>query len=328
MASVSGDCKNVLLLVRTPFQAWLANKIIDHIDLSCFDLVYFTYDDSKKDRFYFSLLSSRSRRSAYVNVRGRRRVAIHHAFIYLRSFFGRGYSGYNLVLLASFDVYLFRMLARRQHGADIRTFDDGAANIYPESSYYSDKSSRFTWLYDFLLSAGSKERFKKDIKKHYTIYPLFENIVEKDRVEAIDPWQKNDSSNPSDDKEVIFFIGQPFDEVVSLGLFDRGDLIRLEQFVKSLGVDYYLQHPREMQPLSVGGVLVSDANRIAEELIPELCDGKRPVVYGWFSTVLFNLPTEKVKKIYLSVGKQEHESLRVEMCIKVGCEIQKISDLA
>lgn len=66
--------------------------------------------------------------------------------------------------------------------------------------------------------------------------------------------------------------------------------------------------------------MVSGANRIAEELIPELCDGKRPIVYSWFSTVFFNFPTEKVK-IYLSVGKQERESLRVEMCIKVGCEI-------
>ncbi|WP_373190715.1 glycosyltransferase family 52 [Halomonas sp.] len=325
MLPVKQKRRSTLLLVRTPFQAWLANKVIEHTDPPSIDLVYFTYHDSAKDRYYFALLAKKSRRSIYVNVRRRKRDALHHGYLYFTKFFGRGFNGYQKVLLASFDSYLFRMLARRQKNAEFVTFDDGTANIYPQSSYHCYTPSRLSWLYDFLLRAGSREKFKKDINKHWTIYDKFENIVEGSRLELIHAWEDNGESVADDEEPVKFFIGQPFDEVVKAGGFFADDLSRLERLVSKLGIHYYLQHPREIHPLNIGATLIGDGEKIAEELIAELCIGKKAIVYGWFTTVLFNLPSDRVRKIYLSLGETTDEKLRMMMCEKVGCEILRVN---
>ncbi|MDR5903022.1 glycosyltransferase family 52 [Halomonas icarae] len=318
------DKKRTLLLVRTPLQAWLADKIIEQVGPLSIDLVYFTYHDSTKDRFYFSLLTPRSRRSLYLNVRRRNREAIHHAYIYLMKFFGRGFCGYDQVLLASFDNYLFRMLARRNRHAKLITFDDGTANIYPHSSYHDYTPSRLTWLYDLIFGAGSKEQFKEDINKHYTIYEGFNNIVEGDKLKVLCPWE-NDVFGWSGGTPVKFFIGQPFDEVVATGGLHEDDLLQLENLVSEQGIDYYLQHPRETRNLNVGGVLVGDAEKISEEVIAELCGGRKAIVYAWFSTVLFNLPDGRVRKVYLSIGDSYQEKVRSEMCKRAGCEVWRVN---
>ena len=91
-----------------------------------------------------------------------------------------------------------------------------------------------------------------------------------------------------------------------------------------MNIDFYLQHPREKKPLEVGGVLIKDSKKIAEQTIFELSDTKRPKIFAWFTTVLFNVNEQHADKVYLSIGNQQEEIERIELCKKVGCEVVRI----
>ncbi len=312
-----------LVLCRTPLQAFIAKAVINELKIKDYDLIYFTYHDSAKDRHYFDILSRAACRSMYVNVSRKRKEAIQHWIIYMFRFWGKGYKGYRATVLASFDNYLFRMLVSRQRNAKIITIDDGTANITSSSSYFMPKPSRLTWLYDFLSGAGSREDFKRKIDEHYSIYRNCLNIVDKKLVRFIDPWSAV-APDVSHDGCVTFFIGQPFEEVVASGVLSDDDLSLLEKYLSLQKVDYYLQHPRETKPLAIGGRLISESGSIAEELVFELSANKKPVIYGWFTTTLFNVDSRYAVKRYLSVGSHVSESERVCMCEKFGCEIVKI----
>ena len=311
-----------LFLIRTPFQGWLASKIISQERLSNYDVVYFTHDDSLKDRYYFDLLKKNSRSSKYLVARRVSRQALYHYFIYLKLFFVRWRRDYEKVFLSSFDSYLFRVLARRCKGSKIVTFDDGAANISASSPFYRYSSGRLSGLYNFLLGSGSRESFKKIISYHYTVYPGFNNIVEAGKLKPLKLLDERfERDNDLNGERVVFFIGQPFDELVSTGVLGEKGFSKLKSFIKDMRVDYYLQHPRELCPLDANAVVVNESGKVAEELIFDLAGSGIPVVYSSFSTVILNLPSGFAKKVYLSLGSGDDEEERKRLCSSRGCEV-------
>ncbi len=105
------------------------------------------------------------------------------------------------------------------------------------------------------------------------------------------------------------------------GAMSDGSLARFTEYVRSMNVDYYIPHPRETQPLNIGGQLIGDAKKIAEETIMELAGQAKPVIYAWFSTVLFNINPSAARKVYISIGDAAGESERIQLCKRVGAEI-------
>lgn len=314
-----------LVLCRSPLQAFIANALLGFLCIKNFDLVYFTYHDGVKDRYYFNSLGLRAGEKCYLSVRRRKKEAIHHWFIYNslpRCFKAKSY---DRIILASFDSFLFRMLASNNPRACVTTIDDGAANVMSSSSYYRYLPSRGVFLYEKLFRINSISDFKKNIVEHYSIYPNIKNIVDGPRLRFIDPWAgRSRAGAVLGSGAVSFFIGQPFDEVLAARYFDQASLGRFVDYLKSVKIDYYLQHPRETQPIDVGGVLVNDAEKIAEEVVFDMSGGGRPIIYGWFSTVLLNVNAEHADKIYLSIGSSDEELERISMVEQAGCKVVKI----
>ena len=101
-------------------------------------------------------------------------------------------------------------------------------------------------------------------------------------------------------------------------------MARLESYVRQLGVDVYVRHPREHEPLGLAAPFLDKRGRIAEEAILDDADGRSIVLVGFLSSVMFNLAScAKTRVVLVPPGAASHNKL-IELARKVGCEIVSI----
>ena len=149
-----GAERYALLLVRTPFQAWIAERIIYAETVSHYDVLYLTQHDSPEDRHYYKNLSDQADDAQYC-------VATTGRFDILNDLHFRRQTKkwnfnkvYDLVLLASINSHILTAISSRQVSAELVTFDDGLANIMPSGMYSKDVTSWRNNIYGKLLEIG------------------------------------------------------------------------------------------------------------------------------------------------------------------------------
>ncbi|XOB91196.1 glycosyltransferase family 52 [Pseudomonadota bacterium 24LQ007] len=311
-------CDKALFIVRTPFQAWFCERLIERLGIGCYDFLYITHNNSKEDVFYYNSLSSGARNSRYVFVK----PALFDVFTNLKLVYRvRGWFSkdrYDCVYMASINSYIINSLACSFHDAELFSFDDGAANLVEDGPYYISDSSFRSWFYNAIFRAQPVEKVRKKISRHYTIYRGFNNIVEEERLSYLDGWAPNRRRNvdySQVDKSKRYFIGAPFHEVMSKAEIDS--MLRLLGDVR---IDGYIRHPREIQPLSIDAPIIDKGGRIAEDVIID-CSGGCPVqLYGYLSTVMINLKDYAEKKVVF-VSEGSVNSRLSELALESGCEI-------
>lgn len=301
---------STLLVVRTPFQAWLAQKVLKKEQIKSLDVVYFTHNDSEEDRYYYEQLSLVSEKSEYIYIRPQRFDILSQMILLLRV---RGYSSrnYHTVIYASINALVPNFLINKQKKAKLITFDDGLANIVNNGIFFNKASGRYN-LYRVLIGSPTLKAIKKRITRHYTIYAKNKNIVENERLFFLEGWG-NIINNKSDDIKT-YFIGTPFEEVMN-----AAQILRLEDFVKTQDIDVYVAHPRERNMLDIGVPILSKHGRIAEDAIIADAGNKRIRLVGWFSSVMLNLESVCDSRIVLLPKDCVRSNDFYELSKKSGC---------
>ncbi|RBP25016.1 glycosyl transferase family 52 [Marinobacter pelagius] len=312
------NCDKALFIVRTPFQAWFCERLIERLGISCYDFLYITHNNSQEDIFYYNNLSPGARNSSYVFVK----PASFDVFTNLKLFYRvKGWFSkdrYDRVYMASINSYIINSLACSFHDAELFSFDDGTANLVEDGPYYTSDSSFRSRFYSTIFGARPVEQVRKKISRHYTIYRGFNNIVEEARLSYFDGWVlnrrgKGDYSHSAKSKR--YFIGAPFHEVMSKAEIDS--MLRL---LGALRIDGYIRHPREIQPLPIDAPIIDKGGRIAEDVIIDCSSGCRVELYGYLSTVMINLKDYADKKVVF-VPEGNASSRLSELALDSGCEI-------
>ena len=149
------------------------------------------------------------------------------------------------VYMASINSLDIKILLKYIKFKNIKTFDDGFANLYPYSSFYYEAIYK-TYLLN-LCGFFSLDKIKFLSKVHYTIYENQSNII--DNTQYIDiiinnnykKEHRNDNILNCDDLATSIFIGQPLFDLVPLSDYEN----LVSSTLKKYDINYYFPHPRE-----------------------------------------------------------------------------------
>lgn len=301
-----------LVIIRTPFQAWLVEKVLEKEEIDTFDILYFTQNDSAEDKYYYNKLSVKSIKSEYCFVYPQRFSIFSDILLKIKSKSWYREKSYDVLFCASIDALFISSLVRAFPSSKLITFDDGTGNINTNSCYHLENNSKRLVIYRFFMKSLSLEKIKIRITKHYSLYKGYENIVNKDRLIYLNGWVEKSTRDRNNIR--VYFLGSPFEEDLN-----KEQIGRLEEYAKSIKIDAYIIHPRERNILDVGAEVLNKNGRIAEEAIIYDAQNASIVLVGTFSTVMLNIgPLCKECIILLPRDSIQTPEL-FELSKKAGC---------
>lgn len=309
-----------LFLCSTPFQAKICLQIIKHAAINNYDVIYLTRKNDPTDRYYYDEISQNADKSIYFY--NKRTKKGFNKFLDLKSMFDTPTymksDQYSHIYIASIDNVLFRYIIKRNPSALIHGFDDGAANITSFSSYYKTDHRTKIYIINKILNIMSANELKLDLHNHYSIYPNFNNIVSLEKViylPLID-FKSTENNTNKNAPEVIYFIGQPFEEYLS-----NSEIEKLKNWLGNNRIDFYVPHPRETKPLNDKFEFLEKSGLLAEDAIYKSAEGRSIHIIAGFSTVLFNISSHEIKKTYLSINKGNNEDTRLDLISKTNSKV-------
>lgn len=307
-----------LLIVRTPFQGWLAQKVIAQESIKVFDLIYFTQNDSEEDRHYYNELSLQARNSGYYYTKPKKPGILSSIIFKLKTRQWYIDKSYEKVLCASIDAYYVTSLVKKHSGAILITFDDGVANIDTTGIYFIEPTAKRAFFYKLLLNALSLKELKPFIQRHYTMYEGMENVVSLHRVVFLRKmFQRNSHKNTlSKEGTKTYFIGAPFEEE-----FTYKQIQRLTTVLNTFNIDFYIKHPRERKKINIKAPYLNKKGRIAEDAILIDAQNKDIILIGAFSTVMLNIGNLCAKRIVLLPKDSSTTEHLSKLSIDAGCEL-------
>lgn len=310
-----------LFLCRTPLQARICLKIIEDNSGDDFDAIYFTQNNSDADLEYFSQLKAKAAHALYLHVTQKKPDFLNHLNAIWQ--FRRQWkqTGYAAIYLASIDSFVFRAVINRNSHAALYSFDDGTANITPGSLYYDLGRYKKARFYGMLLGLPRPDEVKTRLRRHYSIYPGFENFIEPEKITFLSLFDHSrQGGHSNEDKRVSFFIGQPFHEYLT-----TEHMAALRTWLATQSVDFYVMHPREKSPLLANIPVLDKGGLLAEDAIFAAAGNCRPRVISAYSTVLFNISHHDADKVYLSLGDDAIEQQRLALISKTGAAVTNVA---
>lgn len=195
------------------------------------------------------------------------------------------------------------------------TFDDGIANLYRESIFFTSKIIKSLILNKALC--------------HYTIFPNMDNILPYDKLKFVQLLESKDSNisvTNAGRRIVKIFLGQPYDEMS--GCISEENIIAI---LKKLNIDFYLRHPREKvlgQILNITEIINTDLI-IEDYLSIYLKNNENDLIelYSLNSTALITTTSFDRVKTYAIANKCLNESYRsiYEIFEYLGIPILKVN---
>lgn len=291
-----------LILCITPLQVLIAKQIIRQSDLPFIGL-YLPYGDNPKHRYYFEQLKTICEKSAFIELKnqtwGERSATLDQLKTTLKKL-GIWQKPIENVYLASIDVLFLQYIIAKVKFQNLFTFDDGTANIFPNSNYYQP-----------LPKSLPQKLFKKAVgisypdipsilavsQKHFTIFPNEKNII--DTIEPIYLFDKSDEQ-PSDNITVKrLLLGQALDNFIGEKAYR--DIV--ETMVKAFHIDAFCPHPRENLDFSDLLPVIHSDKIIEDYLLDEIKNqpNQRFEIYTFISTAVFSLkefPRTQVFMVY------------------------------
>lgn len=274
-----------VFLIRTRLQALIAGRLVgEGLAARRYGVVFIYRQDTDE--------GAASVRDAYLalerDARFSLRIASNRSFagttgvflvMFLLASLSRG-----RVFFAGVDSYPTAIAARLAPFAKFSTFDDGSANAFQDSKYYSDQPLEGRGLKRqlsrLLFSQGSASWLRKRVQAHYTILPGLPNIVEPGRLTTL-AWDWRDHL-VAEDLPKLPSGGQSL--TVTLGI--AGD--RREKLPALLErSDLYILHPREAD-WSASPKMVRLGSP-AEAVLLFLSERRTVTVYHFNSTVNYTL---------------------------------------
>lgn len=276
-----------IIICYTPLQVLIAEQIIKLYPEEAFFGVMINFNDNSKHRYYFNRLSKACHNAEYIaqsNYSYKSKISALVAIHLLQKKLNTTF--FKTLFIASIDDAFVTYLAGHINHNEIKTFDDGTANIRPNSSYYKVNTRPIFKVARNLLNINSITYFKERSKCHYTIYSDHKNIIDNTHFISLYPISSEDIVVPT--KTIKIFLGQPFP------LQNKHDLDLLKQItyqcLSQWGINHYFPHPREDQPL-VGIEIIETKLVIEDYLVQQLA--KHPSytfeIYTFASSAALNI---------------------------------------
>lgn len=197
---------------------------------------------------------------------------------------------FNNVFLASVDKRSIHIILTKIKFNELYTFDDGSANLDKNSALYKDPPvfSNLRFMNIILGNKFNTKKIKKISKKHYSIYPSKENIIE--NVEYI-PLLRLNNKYCEKRKTIKILLGQP--------LFNNRDkdIQLVRKIIKNFKIDYYYPHPREDN--KINGISYIESPLVFEDFYIEQSSKNNIEIYTFFSSAVLNIANkETIEHIY------------------------------
>lgn len=283
-----------LIMCVTPLQMIIAEKIITLKSEEDFDLLVIALSDNEKYRYYYNRLKNVCVASMYYTTEKGTKGFLNYIYKLNKT---KLVEKYQSLYLASIDSRHFQYIISRNKKANIYTFDDGTANIIPQSLYYSNSKPK---LFKRMVWRGfGIKHYMKDIKKsstlHYTIYKDVPNIIAK--TQLIKLYKDYDSTLTLTNRVVKIYLGQPLEEISDIFTIDY-----IAQALKKLHVDFYYPHPRE-KSIPKGEYKVIASQLVFEDYIVTYLRDNPKVqvqVYSFISSAILNIVSlDRVEVSYI-----------------------------
>ncbi|ENQ6262655.1 hypothetical protein ACEPLI_002276 [Acinetobacter baumannii] len=283
--------KKNLIVCITPLQMLIAKKIIALHPESSFDFLCLYYDDNSKYEYYYHELKKVCNKSERFLIKNEniflRIFMFLKFFLFLRKNFE---TQYNSIFISSIDSFLVHFLCSKIAYKNIKTFDDGIANIHQDGIYFCRKKislGRKFFLKIFRIN-HDKELLIEKTETHYTIFKDIVNVTS--RTFFLEMAENNNKGELR--KEINIFLGQPFKE------YKLSTEINIVSILKNLKIDQYYPHPREKE-INLN-IKIVKSNLIIEDYVLELIkSGFKVRVYAFLSTALINMQSIKGVEVYL-----------------------------
>lgn len=283
-----------LIMCVTPLQMIIAEKIIQLNPKEDFDLLVIALSDNDKYRYYYSRLKNICVSSLYYATEKGLKGFINYIRKLNEIKLNKGYEN---LYLASIDFRHFQYILSRNKKAHIYTFDDGTANVIPNSLYYLNSKPKL--LKRIIWRGLGIKHYMEDIKKlslnHYTIYKGVPNIIEK--TQLIKLYKDDELTYSVANKIVSIYLGQPLEEISTIFTTDY-----IAQAISKIKIDFYYPHPRE-KSIPEGNYRVIMSPLVFEDYIINFLKDNPKVqihVYSFISSAILNIANlERIEVNYL-----------------------------
>lgn len=283
-----------LIMCVTPLQMIIAEKIIQLNPKEDFDLLVIALSDNDKYQYYYDRVKVICVSSLYYITEKGIKGFLSYIKKLNKNKLNRGYENF---YLASIDSRHFQYILSRNKKANIYTFDDGTANIIPQSLYYSNSKPRLfkRIIWRFFGIKHYMEDIKKLSSLHYTIYNNVPNIIKETQLVRL--YKDSDLNPTSVNKVSKIYLGQPLEEISDIF---TGDYI--SQRLKKLDIDFYYPHPREKGIPKGDYTIVTSPLVFEDYIITYLKDNPevRVEVYSFISSAILNIASlDRVDVCYI-----------------------------
>lgn len=310
-----------LLIARTPLQAWIAPEVLRWENTTCFDALYISANDSAEDRKAFSRIKDIANDAWYLVCPPRSPDLLHQIEMGGRlALIRRSHRGdcWGTVFLASYDSHPINSFAIHAGASEIVTFDDGTANINYQSKYAPEMKAWRDRAYRRAFGGLPNRAFIDRVARHYTIFGEADHLMDRSRLRYLKPLLSNNGNALSEEGMITYFIGAPFSEVLSAAQIER-----LNDAVERWDVDYVVRHPRQTEKLGFETAvsILDKQGEIAERAIETHANGRRIVLVGCFSTVMFTMRPLAVRRIVLLASDDPRTPGMARIAENADCEV-------
>lgn len=286
-----------LILCITPLQVLIACQIIARTG-AAFTGLYLPYDvtatNEAKHRYYFAKLEAACEQAAFVALNNQGIGAQLRTLTTLKTtlkHIGVWRQPIDTVYLASIDVLFLQYVVSKVRFGQLMTFDDGTANIFPNSTYFNPlpkplPQRLFKQAVD--IRYPSVPAILAVSAKHYSIFANERNII--DNVEYLTLFERQSAGGEAVStahKVKKILLGQGLDQFIG----ELGYLDLLTHSIERFGITDFVPHPRERLDLSRHAKVIHSDKIVEDYLLGELAAHPDTdyEIYTFFSTAVFTL---------------------------------------
>lgn len=287
-----------LYICLTPLQMLIANKLIE-LKQEPSDVLILTYNLNEKYEYYIDKINTN------ILVKDIFKIKLEESSFFTKSenfvniWKWTRSREYNTIYFACLESIHIHFILEKIKFCHLYTFDDGSANIFPNSIYYTYTPSLKNKLMRFLLGIKwDLNLVKKMTEKHYTIYKSFQNVV--NNTEFVNVFSYGFYT--TGEKKILLFLGQPFkNPKESVELFNLL-LIKYKNI-------YYFMHPREDSSFierHISKEFLLSSSLIVEDYVSSLLkNGYNVHLFSVSSSAGFNMYDCEGVEVYFICYKKE-----------------------
>lgn len=289
-----------LIICWTPLQMVIAEKIIDlHPNDKFYTIVISHSAKNKKFEHYSSKLAKKSERfySFYIHPQSQNKLFVYTTLLELK-LKGLLFPKVKTVFLAHLSSPENHTIISSLYNSEIKTFDDGTANLIKKSVFLDDREristgyfSNFFYKYLINTSHHTKE-VRENSVEHYTIFKDFSNAMEKKerKMTYLPLFNASKLKTNSKIKDTI---------KIMLGTAEKELKITSEKAVEYFKIKYTSLHPRQNYKLN--NTITLESNLIIEDYLLQEIE-KNPdtlyEIYTFFSGAALTLKDFPNVKVY------------------------------